>query len=68
MPQTGMDWIVTIGVIAGIVAAIAAVIALRNRPKKTTNTIVGGSHNRQSGGDGVTQNRIENGDHNDQRG
>lgn len=61
MPQDFMDWVVVIGVLA---AVAAVVVAFMRRPKKTDNTVTGGSHNTLSGGDGTTRNSVKDGDHN----
>lgn len=61
MPQTGMDW----WVIAGVIAAFAAIaVAFVRLPRKTTNIVKGGSGNTLKGGDGTTRNVVKNGDNN----
>lgn len=68
MPQTSMDLWVIVGV---LVAAVGVYYTrrqwMRSAPK-TTNVIKGGNRNKQQGGDGPTENRIEDGDDNEQKG
>ena len=65
MPESSMDWWVIAGV---IVASFAALVAFMRRPKKTSNTVKGGSGNTQMGGDGTTVNSVKDGDNNHQQG
>jgi LPXTG-motif cell wall-anchored protein len=68
MPQTGMDWWVIVGVLAGIAGAFFAWRQIRKPKRKTTNTITSGSGNTQTGGPGETSNAIDRGDNNNQSG
>ncbi len=69
MPQTGMDWWVVAGV---IIAALALFIAWRKwrggAASRTVNRIGAGHRNDQRGGQGQTENTIERGNDNRQRG
>ena len=68
MPQTVMDWIVTIGVIAGLVAAYYAYRQFTGGGSKTINKITQGNRNTQEGGPGQTENSIKDGNDNSQKG
>ncbi len=64
MPNTGMDWWVIIGVLAGVAAAYFAWRQLRGKSAKTQNIVEHGSGNELSGGEGETSNTVKHGDNN----
>lgn len=61
MPQTGMDWATVIGAAATVAAVV---VAFMRRPKKTTNTVIGGDRNKLKGGEGTTTNLVRDGSDN----
>ena len=65
MPQSSMDWW---EIASFVLALIGVVVTFMRRPKKTTNSVVNGSGNQQSGGDGTTVNTVTKGDNNRQQG
>ena len=66
MPEWWFDWS---GWIFGLIGAIGVFqVWLGITQTKTTNTITDGSRNAQKGGAGTTNNTVERGDNNDQRG
>lgn len=68
MPQTGMDYWVIAGVVIAAAAAFLTWRSMRKPTVKTTNKVVGGSGNTQTGGNGTTSNEVDRGDNNNQSG
>lgn len=68
MPQSGMDWWVVAGVIIAAIAAFITWRQSRGNASRTTNKIIDGNNNTQTGGKGRTKNTIKRGDNNTQGG
>ena len=69
--KTFFDWSAWVYGLIGAVVAIAGYFGWTIRQKsqaKTTNTVIDGSRNKQSGGERETVNRVERGDDNVQKG